>query len=103
MQLFLVFFLFAFPMFLSTLISGLYAKMSLAHIMNICPVGLKQYRFTWRHGSILQHITSAIKKVASTDIEVLSDLPWHRFYGKNFTSRYNSYKWGRIQAIPSGK
>ena len=51
---------------------------TLAHIVNICPVA---QRFTWRHDSVLQHITCEIKKMAPTDIEVFSDLPGHRFNG----------------------
>ena len=54
---------------------------TLAHIVNICPVALKQQRFTWRHNSILQHITSEVKKLAPTEIEVFSDLPGHGING----------------------
>ena len=54
---------------------------TLAHIVNICPVALKQQRFTWRHDSVLKHITCEIKKIAHKDIEVYSDLPGHRLNG----------------------
>ena len=46
-----------------------------AHIMNICPVSLNQQRFTWRHDSMLQHLTKEVKKQATEGTQVYSDLP----------------------------
>ena len=34
---------------------------NLEHILNWCPVALKQGRFKWRHDSILNHFTKAAK------------------------------------------
>ena len=50
---------------------------TLAHLVNICPVALKQKRFTWRHDSVLQHLTKEVKKLATEDTQVYSDLPGH--------------------------
>ena len=38
---------------------------TLHHIINICPVALKQGRFTWRHDSVLSHLTQTIKSIFS--------------------------------------
>ena len=54
---------------------------TLAHIVNIYPVALKQQRFTWRHDSVLKHITSEIKKLATNSIEIFCDLPGQRING----------------------
>ena len=54
---------------------------TLAHIVNWCPIALKQQRFTWRHNSVLLHLTKEVKKLAIQDIEVFSDLPGHSING----------------------
>ena len=47
---------------------------TLAHITNFCPVALQQGRYTWRHDSVLQQITSIVKSLATKDTEVYADL-----------------------------
>ena len=54
---------------------------TLAHIVNFCPTALKQQRFTWRHNSVLQHLTKEIKKLDNINIEVYSDLPGYTING----------------------
>ena len=54
---------------------------TLAHIVNFCPTALKQQRFTWRHDSVLQHLTKEIKKLAKNNLEVFSDIPGHTLNG----------------------
>ena len=61
---------------------------TLAHIVNICSVALKQQRFTWRHDSILQHITSEIKKLAPSSVEIFCDLPGKKFTEQQFQQTY---------------
>ena len=48
---------------------------TLAHIINFCPVALKQGRMTWRHNSVLNFMFNVIRKEAPTDVEMYSDLP----------------------------
>jgi hypothetical protein len=52
-----------------------YRSGTLAHITNICPVALRQGRFTWRHDSILQHISLTLKGLVTNNIEIYADLP----------------------------
>ena len=61
---------------------------TLAHIVNICSVALKQQKFTWRHDSILQHITSEIKKLAPSSVEIFCDLPGKKFTEQQFQQTY---------------
>ena len=48
---------------------------TLAHITNMCNVALNQGRFTWRHDSVLLHITTTVKSLATHGTEIFSDLP----------------------------
>ena len=50
---------------------------TLAHIINFCPVALKQGRMTWRHNSVLNYMLTEIKKEAPEGLEVYSDLKGH--------------------------
>ena len=47
---------------------------TLAHITNMCTVSLKQGRFTWRHDSVLLHLITHIKSLATISTEVFADL-----------------------------
>ena len=47
---------------------------TLSHIVNFCPVSLKQGRFTWRHDSVLQHITRTVKNLSTPNTDVYADL-----------------------------
>ena len=51
---------------------------TLAHITNMCPVSLKQGRYTWRHNSVLQQITTIVKNLATPSTEVFSDIEAHQ-------------------------
>ena len=48
---------------------------TLAHITNMCTTALNQGRFTWRHDSVLLHITTVVKSLVAHDTEVFADLP----------------------------
>ena len=48
---------------------------TLEHILNFCPISLTQGRLTWRHNSVLNHLTKAIIKDKPYNIEVLADIP----------------------------
>ena len=48
---------------------------TLAHITNMCTTALNQGRFLWRHNSVLLHITTVVKTLATCDTEVYADLP----------------------------
>ena len=48
---------------------------TLAHISNMCTVALNEGRFTWRHDSVLLHIASTVKSLATSGTEEFSDLP----------------------------
>ena len=54
---------------------------TLAHITNFCPVALQQGRYTWRHDSVLQHLTSQIKDLVTKQTEVFADLEGHQING----------------------
>ena len=56
-------------------------RSDLEHILNWCPVALKQGRMTWRHDSIISHMTKTIKKSKPSDIDIYSDLPGHKMNG----------------------
>ena len=53
-------------------------RSDLEHILNWCPVALKQGRMTWRHDSIVSHMTQAMKKVMPSDLTLYSDIPGHK-------------------------
>ena len=48
---------------------------TLAHITNMCTTALNQGQFLWRHNSVLLHITTVVKTLATCDTEVYADLP----------------------------
>ena len=48
---------------------------TLVHISNMCTVALNEGRFTWRHDSVLLHIASTVKSLATSGTEEFSDLP----------------------------
>ena len=54
---------------------------TLAHIVNFCPIALKQGRYTWRHDSVLLHTTKMMKSLATENTEVFSDLEGYRVNG----------------------
>ena len=54
---------------------------TLAHITNMCTVALNQGRFTWRHDSVLHHLTKVIKTLTTCGTEVFADLPNLRING----------------------
>ena len=47
---------------------------TLSHIVNFCPVSLDQGRYTWRHDSVLQHITKLVKTLSTPDTDIYADL-----------------------------
>ena len=48
---------------------------TLHHILNFCPVALNQGRYTWRHNSVLYHISKTILTEKPDTLEILADLP----------------------------
>ena len=44
----------------------------------MCPVSLKQGRYSWRHNSVLQPITTVVKNLATPSTEVFSDIEGHQ-------------------------
>ena len=56
-------------------------KADLQHILNWCPVALEQKRFTWRHNSVLKHLTKELLKTKPDNLLIYSDLPGHDFNG----------------------
>ena len=58
-----------------------YQNATLAHITNVCPVSLQQGRFTWRHDSVLQHVTKTVKSFSTENTEVFADLEGWRTNG----------------------
>ena len=48
---------------------------TLEHILNFCSVSLVQGRFTWRHNTVLNHLTNTLIENKPDNIEVLADLP----------------------------
>ena len=48
---------------------------TLEHILNGYPVSLEQGRTTWRHNSILNHITSSMVENKPDHLDIYSDLP----------------------------
>ena len=54
----------------------------LQHILQWCPIPLKQGRYTWRHDSILCYLTKYFKENIDTNIlEIFADLPKMRING----------------------
>ena len=51
-----------------------YPNATLAHITNVCPVSLKQGRFTWRHNSVLSYALIVIKSQLTRGTEVYADI-----------------------------
>ena len=49
--------------------------------MNGCSVALQQGRTTWRHNSILNHITAAMVQNQPDNLEIYSDLPDYSING----------------------
>ena len=47
---------------------------TLEHILNFCSVSLNQGRYTWRHNSVLNHITNMILQNNPSTLEVFSDI-----------------------------
>ena len=58
-----------------------YQNATLAHITNVCPVSLQQGRFTWRHDSVLQHVTKTVKSFSTENTEIFADLEGWRING----------------------
>ena len=70
---------------------------TLAHIVNFCTVSLNQGRYTWRHDSVLHHITSQIQSLSSNEIEFLQTLKAR----KSTEQRYQLiflYQMGKVQS-----
>jgi hypothetical protein len=47
---------------------------TLEHILNFCSTSLNQGRFTWRHNTVLNHITNIIIQNKPDNLEVYSDI-----------------------------
>ena len=47
----------------------------------MCPVSLKQGRYTWRHNRVLQHIKTVVNNLATPNTEVFSDIDGHQANG----------------------
>ena len=47
----------------------------------MCTTALNQGRFSWRHNSVLLHITSVVKSLATSGTEVFADLPNYQVNG----------------------
>ena len=47
---------------------------TLEHILNFCSVSLTQGRYTWRHNSVLNHITNMILQNKPSNLEVFCDI-----------------------------
>ena len=52
---------------------------NLEHILNWCSVSKDQNRTTWRHNSVLNHMTLQIKEAQKSDITMYADIPGHKF------------------------
>ena len=48
------------------------------HVLNCCPASLNQGRYTWRHDSVLKHLSSILKSNVSPDTVIFVDLPGFR-------------------------
>ena len=54
---------------------------TLAHITSMCTVSLNQGRFTWRHDSVLSHLTTVVKSLATNQTEGFADKAGHQIIG----------------------
>ena len=50
-------------------------NVTLGHILNFCPVSLKQGRLTWRHNTVLNHITKTLLENKPENLEMYADIP----------------------------
>ena len=48
---------------------------TLEHILNWCSVSLTQGRFTWRHNTVLNHITRTMLENKPENLEIFADIP----------------------------
>ena len=48
---------------------------TLEHILNWCSVSLTQGRFTWRHNTVLNHITRTMLENKPENLEIYADIP----------------------------
>ena len=53
----------------------------LEHILDFCSVSLVQGRFTWRHNTVLNHLTNTIIENKPDNIKIFSDLPEFKING----------------------
>ena len=57
-------------------------KTTLLHILNMCETFLgEKERFTWRHDSVLNYLTHALKESKHDHIQIYSDLEGHKVNG----------------------
>ena len=56
-------------------------RSNLEHILNWCPVALKQKRFTWRHDSVLSHLTQELVKSNKNILLIYTAIPGHKSNG----------------------
>ena len=57
---------------------------TLSHLLNSCPVGLEQGRFTYRHNSVLNYIVKSVSELCTKyelDISIYADLTGYRING----------------------
>ena len=54
---------------------------TLEHILNFCSISLNQGRFTWRHNSVLNHITKTMIDNKPENIEIFADICGLSFNG----------------------
>ena len=48
---------------------------TLEYILNFCPISLPQGRYTWRHDSVLNHLTKSILQDKPEHLQIYCDLP----------------------------
>ena len=53
-------------------------KGTLKHVLNFCNISLNQFRFNFRHDSVLNHIYKTIKPHISNNMKIYCDLPGQR-------------------------
>ena len=54
---------------------------TLAHIVNFCPTALLQGRFTWRHNSVLNYLTSEAIVNSTSNIAIYANIPGYSING----------------------
>ena len=54
---------------------------TLEHILNFCSISLNQGRFTWRHNSVLNHITKTMIDNKPENLEIFADICGLSFNG----------------------